>query len=309
MTETDEFWEFYWESRLTSMENLGKRFAILAASRLIRSLSTKAGRPLRLLELGCGEGQILGTLVDAHFQLCDDRASTGVDYNALSLLRCRQSFPGIHWVEGDFTDFNLLGQLGKFDIVLLVNALHEVFSKEYSSKSGELDVPLNKQRVEEVFSGIIGCLAPGGWLVLFDGVEPPGNPGQKLNIEFLDSQAWEEFDRFVRQYRPFHITYREIDPGRTVELSQHDFARYITKSIFVEKNLWDQERFESYQYFSEAEFREVFARQGLEILELVTLTVNGEKWRRRVAIKTPADEFPPEHILILARIVPQALDD
>ncbi len=66
MIETEAFWELYWETRLAEIETLGKRAAILAASRVIRRLAGRLERPLRLLELGCGEGQILGTLLEAH---------------------------------------------------------------------------------------------------------------------------------------------------------------------------------------------------------------------------------------------------
>ena len=79
MPDTDEFWDFYWETRLLPMENLGKRVAILAVSGLIRRLARQVGHPLRLLELGCGEGQVIGSLVDTHAQLCSFQGSVGVD--------------------------------------------------------------------------------------------------------------------------------------------------------------------------------------------------------------------------------------
>ena len=86
-----------------------------------------------------------------------------------------------------------------------------------------------------------------------------------------------------------------------MELSYRDFTRYITKSIFLDKRLWQTERLESYQYFNEDEFRQAFARVGLVIDELRTLTVNYEKWRSEVEIETSGMDFPVEHILILAR--------
>jgi hypothetical protein len=45
MQEENDFWDFYWETRLLPMENLGKRAAILAASRLMRFLAGPADRP------------------------------------------------------------------------------------------------------------------------------------------------------------------------------------------------------------------------------------------------------------------------
>ena len=77
MPENNDFWNFYWETRLLQMENLGKRESILAASTLIRQMAQGTDHPLRLLELGCGEGQVIGTLLDAHGSVCDVRASGG----------------------------------------------------------------------------------------------------------------------------------------------------------------------------------------------------------------------------------------
>jgi SAM-dependent methyltransferase len=303
LPENNDFWDFYWKNRLLPMENLGKRAAILAASRLIRLLASQADHPLRLLELGCGEGQIIGTLLDAHFRLCANQTSVGVDYNAQSLTQCRRDNPDLRCVVGDFTDSDLLAGLGKFELVLLVNALHEVFSDSFSPELGEIDTPAAKQRVELALAGAAGCLESGGWLVLFDGLEPPGDPDKILRIRFRDYQMRNEFEDFVEQYQPLRITYREVEDPLCVELSQRDFTRYITKSIFLGKRLWKTERLQSYQYYTEEEYRAAFARQGLEISELRTLTMNDEKWRYRVEIDTPGFQFPDEHVLILARQV------
>jgi len=299
--ENKDFWDFYWETRLLPMENLGKRAAILAASELIRRLAQQFEHPLRLLELGCGEGQVIGTLLDAHSQLCAVQASVGVDYNAQSLARCRRDYPGFQTVKGDFTDADLLEGLGKFEIVLLVNALHEVFSDSFSPDLGQIDIPVAKQRVERALAGAASRIASGGWLILFDGVEPAGDPQQRVRIRFRDDAICRDFETFAREYHPLRITYHEDMDPLCVELSQRDFTRYITKSIFLRKQLWKTERFESYQYFTEEEHRAAFARQGLEISELRTLTVNDQKWHRLVEIETPGVAFPEEHVLIIAR--------
>jgi SAM-dependent methyltransferase len=303
MPENDDFWDFYWENRLIPMENLGKQAAILAASKLIRLLAQQANHPLRLLELGCGEGQVIGTLLDAHFQLCSSQTSVGVDYDARSLGHCQRDYPDLRCIVGDFTDSDLLAGLGKFELVLLINALHEVFSDSFSPELGEIDFPAAKQRVEQALSYATGCLEPGGWLILFDGLEPPGDPHQRLHIRFRDYQIRQEFENFVEQYHPFRIAYRKVEGPLCVELSQRDFTRYITKSIFLGKQLWETERLQSYQYYTEEEYRAAFARQGLEIFEWRTLTMNDEKWRYRVEIDTPGFRFPDEHVLILARQV------
>jgi SAM-dependent methyltransferase len=301
MFENEDFWDFYWETRLLPMENLGKQAAILAASKLIRRMAQSSSHPLRLLELGCGEGQIIGALLDAHTQLCATQTSVGIDYIAQSIARCKRDYPGARYIEGDFTDPTLLAGLGKFDLVLLVNALHEVFSDSFSPDLDEIDVAVGKQRVEQALATAVNCLQPGGWVVLFDGLEPPGDPQHLQRIRFHDRQARQGFETFAREYRPFHITYRQCENPLCVELSQHDFTRYITKSIFLGKQLWESERLQSYQYFTQEEFLSAFARLDLKINELNTLTVNDQKWDHQAVVETPPGEFPNEHILILAQ--------
>jgi SAM-dependent methyltransferase len=303
MAESPEFWDFYWDVRLQELEDLGKREAILAVSRLIRRL--EPGETLRLLELGCGEGQIIGALVEAHSQAYSLEGSCGVDYSPRAIEKCRQtygrSFPELTFVEGDFTDRSLLSGLGRFRIVLLVNALHEVFSAGYSPELGEVAVPAAKRRVEEALEGAVGSLLPGGYLALFDGLEPAEDGREPLRIRFRHVQARSRFETFASQYRPFRIAFRETGDPLSVELVRRDFTRYITKSIFLDKRLWETERLESYQYFNEGEFRSAFDRLGLVIRELRTLTVNYEKWQGEVEIETPGADFPAEHILILAQ--------
>ena len=301
MPETEAFWDFYWEVRLQELQNLGKKAAILAASRLIRQLAAQPDQPVRLLELGCGEGQIIGALVEGHAQVRSIDRSVGVDYIRTSIETCRRRYSGMRFIEGDFTDPVLLNGLGSFEILLLVNALHEVFSAGYSPALGEVDVAPAKHKVEQAFAGAVERLAPGGYLVLFDGLEMDGDPHEKLRIHFLSRQAHDHFIVFAREYRPFKITYREIESGIGIELSRRAFTRYITKSIFLGKSLWQTERLESYQYFKESEFRAAVARQGLEIRELHTLTVDEDKWNNLVEIETPGATFPTEHILIIAQ--------
>ena len=301
MTEDTAFWDFYWSVRLESMETLGKREAILAGSRLVRRLAAQNGSRARMLELGCGEGQIIGALARAHEAERGTGDSVGVDYLPASLAVCRRNYPKLRFIQGDFTDPALLESLGTFDLLLLVNALHEVFSAAYTEELGEVDVDEGKRRVRQALARAAERLAPGGLVLLFDGLEPPGSPDDPLRVRFLHPQAREHFHAFTREYRPFIIRPRETADPMVVELTRRDFTRYIDKSIFLGKRLWQTERLESYQYFTETEFREAFEEAGLEIEELRTLTVNEEKWRDTVEIETPGENFQAEHVLIVGR--------
>jgi SAM-dependent methyltransferase len=295
----DSFWELYWQVRLRDIEDLGKCEALLAASKLIRDLDAQ-GQPSRLLELGCGGGQIIGALVNAHSTLPEMNASVGVDRSADMLARARRACPDLHLVQGDYTDPGVLDGLGQFRLVLLVNTLHEVFSANYLEELGQIDVPAGRAAVARAMAHAAGLLAPGGYLLIFDGLEPPGNSERPVTLQFLDTEAREEFRTFAAEYHAFRIHARWLADGWQVELSQRDFARYIDKSIFIRKSLWQTERLESYQYFTEDDFRGELSALDMDILELRTLTVNDDRWRSRVSIQTPGIDFPDEHVLIIA---------
>ncbi len=207
-------------------------------------------------------------------------------------------------MQGDFTDLQLLQRLGKFQIVLLVNSLHEVFSAGYSEKLGEVDIRAAREAVIGCLASTKNLLTPGGYLLIFDGLEPAGNPDLPVRLRFLQPAAREEFRLFVEEYKPFRIQAEWLADGWQVQVSQHDFARYITKSIFIRKTLWETERLESYQYFSVDDFRTQLTSLGYKILDLRTMTVNGDHWRSRVVIETPGVDFPDEHILILCELAP-----
>ena len=249
MQQPDTFWDFYWDTRLQFLQGQGKGQAITAASKWIRQLAVQPDQDIKVLELGCGEGHILGSLVTAHHDFNGISDSIGVDYDPLALQNAARDFPGLTFLRGDFTDPQFLAQLGKFDMLLLVNALHHVFSDAYDEELGEVDVPIGKQAVNTAFEQILQCLNPGGYLLLFDGVEAPGNVQQPVEIRFLHQQARDDFYQFAREYQPFLIRFTQLPQEDCIQLSLHDFTRYITKMIFLGKPLWDRERLESYQYF------------------------------------------------------------
>ena len=206
-----------------------------------------------MLELGCGEGQIIGALLEAHAQVPGSRPRWGWIIAAASIETCRRLYPGMSFIEGDFTDPALLASLGQFEIVLLVNALHEVFSACYSPRSGRWTFQPAKARVHQALGGAVGLPGglPAGWCCS-TGWSRRGMGGQIVRIRFQDWPARRRFETFAREFQPFRIQYRETGEPGCVELSRHDFTRYIDKSIFLDKPLWQTERLESYQYFTEA---------------------------------------------------------
>jgi len=292
----DPFWDFYWETHLQYMQGQGKGEVIEKASQLIRT----SKQPFRILEAGCGEAQIIGSLVEAHGSPGDEQASVGIDRDLTALAVARKKYPSIRFLVGDFTDTDLLHSLGRFDLLLLVNALHHVFSDAYDPKLGEIDVPKGKANLHTSFGNLSQTVKPGGYVILFDGLEVNIPTDKPIQIQFQAPEAMEKFQTFAREYQPFRVQFHQ-DSADKVTLSMRDFTRYVTKIIFLGKPLWERERQESYQYFTEAEMREMFNRNGFDIQEFRLLSVDYDHWLQEVSILSPDVDFPPEHVLITAQ--------
>jgi SAM-dependent methyltransferase len=292
----DQFWNFYWETRLQYLQGQGKGEVIEKASQLIRT----ANQPFRFLEAGCGEAQIIGSLVEAHGNPGGELASVGIDRDLTALAVARKKYPSIRFLAGDFSDTDLLQSLGQFDLLLLVNALHHVFSDAYDPKLGEIDVPKGKANLLTSFTKLSHTVKPGGYVILFDGLEANIPPDTSVQIQFQTPEAMEKFQTFTREYQPFRIQY-QLNTGGSVTLSVRDFTRYVTKIIFLGKPLWERERQESYQYFNESEMRQMLTQNGFAIQEFRLLSVDYDNWLQEVTILTPGVDFPPEHVLITAQ--------
>ena len=118
----------------------------LPGFRAVRQAMREAIDPrpgMRLLDAGCGVGLETARLASDH----PDMHVTGVDRNAELLEIARRRAPEVDWVEADLTDLDLAPE---FDAVRTERVL--------------IHVP----EVESVVDNLIGVLAPGGRLALFE---------------------------------------------------------------------------------------------------------------------------------------------
>lgn len=298
-TETQAVWKSYWGERQKSLQNpLGKRRAVTAAFQLLERAAKEPARPARIIELGCGEGHILGELL----KMCEANGiaveeCVGIDYQAHAIENARRLYPRMNFLLADYARQPL--SLQPFDLALLVGTLHEVYSASRSAEKGEIDQSLGERAVEKALRCGARLVGDGKYLVLFDGVEH-ASPDLKITIRFRSACALDEFKKMVGEYEAFRLSY-EAETDDRVKISMRDFTRYITKLRFFNTDLWEIERRESYQYFSESEFAGHLGELGINILELQCSSPSLNDWRDRVSIETPGVDFPKENILIVGQ--------
>lgn len=287
----DSFWNFYWDERLQFLQGQGKREVILRASQLIRETAS----PFRILEAGSGCGQVVGALAGAHG--CTD--CVGIDIDPKALLTAARDYPQVRFQHGDIRDQIFLKTLGKFDLLILVNTLHHVFSEGLSGVTTRERIRHGKQAVEACFKGMAGMLGPGGVMIIFDGLEPDNAVETMVEIGFRSPEARHNFLTFAREFQPWKIEFLPLT-DMAVRLNLRDFSRYLSKLIFLAKPLWERERQESYQYMTKDEIQKMLAEYNFRLVEWHLLSVDYAHWLDAVEILTPGMEFPAEHVMLLA---------
>jgi SAM-dependent methyltransferase len=298
--ENKALWGNYWAERQKSLRHPGgKRRAVTAAFELLKGLAGKSAKPVGIIELGCGEGHILGELL----KMCEAnkipiKECVGVDNQPNAIQNARRLYPRASFLVADYANQPL--NLKPFDLVMLVGTLHEVYSSNRSVASGEIDRDLGEKAVEKALRQSARLVGDKGYMVLFDGVEH-SLPELKIVVNFQSTEAAEEFKQLASEYEAFHLEYEGLTPGDRVRISMHDFTRYITKTRFFNTNLWEIEKRESYQYFSANEFKKKLGGAGLKVLTLQCFSPRQKDWHRRVRIETPGVDFPKENILIVGQ--------
>ena len=90
-------------------------------SRLTRALQVRVPKGQRVLEVGCGSGDLLAAL--------EPSLGVGIDLSgrAVAAARERHARPELRFVEGDAADPSVLAAAGgPFDVVLLVNVITQL---------------------------------------------------------------------------------------------------------------------------------------------------------------------------------------
>ncbi|MGA3024185.1 MAG: class I SAM-dependent methyltransferase [Bryobacteraceae bacterium] len=122
-------------------------------------------RPGRVLDLGSGDGRLLGLVKLAR----PDALAVAVDFSETMLERLRARFAADPRVEVVAHDLNHpLPDLGRFDAVVSSFAIHHV--------------PHERKRA--LYSEVFGLLAPGG---VFLNLEHVSSPSDALHRRFIDA--------------------------------------------------------------------------------------------------------------------------
>jgi len=250
-----------------------------------------------ILDLGCSEGHIIG-----HIKSVMDQSRpaypikyVGLDYNQDLINKAKENYPQIEFRIMNIINISKLKH--KFDIIVLINTLHEIYS--FFGLNSKKDEKYAKKIVLDTLKKITDKLKKNGVLLIFDGVEHENNPNKKITITLKNKKTLRLLEKFIKEYRGIKI-YTKIINNNTAILDIKTFTRFITKLQYIDNPVWAWEKDESYQYFTQKEFVIKLKKLGLTIETINLISPHIGIWSKDVEIQTKNINFPTEHIMIAA---------
>lgn len=273
--------EYYWAERKKNID------CFWGKGKLINEVSELVGKQqCSLLELGCGEGHILGELAKKN----PDSQYFGVDYDEKAIEHATRLYPDVVFIHDSIQNF-LIENKKTFDFIIAANVFHELYSDAVRKNCNEA-----KTDLEQIFNDTISLLNANGLFILLDGLE---NDNKDLNYRFSinDHAILSKYNEFIESYSFLDCSYAHADIGEEICMNCHDFTRFITKLRFVGEKNWNIEKNETYQYFTEAEFLEMFKNNKLHILKRECFIADIRKWKQSIILQQ--GDYPYEHIILM----------
>lgn len=298
----ENYWEKYWKTREENFNSiLGKKQVLDLITNILKTGFNKPLKEIRILDIGCGDGYALNYLK----KNCNDLQVEnlwGLDKNCDVLDKAKSKYGIKNLLCVDLNKSWSIIPL-QFDIVFSINTFHEVFSEIIRSDEAGVDlIEKGKKKIKEIIKILSNHINPNGYLILFDGVESD-SPESLVRFKLVSEFAENAFIKFCKEYKAISINCQceLINRNKSYMLTLREFTRFITKFKWINSELWDIEKLESYQYFTNQEFIETIQSCDLNVFLNDKFISDIDLWRQNISIIDKNINYPWEHILITAK--------
>ena len=244
--------------------------------------------PPRIVDKGCGTGKLLVELS----RRFPGASLVGVDLSREFLRRSDENtYAGgdVQLIPGDAAE-QLLPD-GCADTIIFSSIVHEIYS--YSG--------YDRDRVRHALAAAARELAPGGRILVRDGVSPGPAP---VELTLLDEPTAATFARFAREFKHGQGAAHEwLENGRRVRISAHLANEFLCKKDYAAN--WAIEVHEEYGAFTVDEWRTAMGEAGLRVLELrayVNEWIRLNRYQDHVQVTEPHGSawWPATNVVVVA---------
>lgn len=227
-----------------------------------------------------------------------------LDYDARIINNMKEKFPneGIEWYVADIFELQLFRE--RFDLIFLLDMLHEVYSF-YGRPSKGINESVNHEKgleaVVKAITNISDIMNPKGGIIITDAILPSENT--PVTFRAKSQEVTDTIKHFFRNYPT-----RKIDgvlrENNLVTISAQDFSVLLTQYNKIKNKDWSRwniERLEQHQYMTKEQYEGIFARLGFETHMIVeTPRYVKEEWDGDFEIISGLKDFPQKRVTLLA---------
>lgn len=253
-----------------------------------------------LLDIGCGTNDI----AFAHRARLGAPVMVCADYDPAIVARMKAEHAGsdIDWRVADIFDIDRWED--RFDIVFLLDMLHEVYSfrgREQAGVPGPIDHAKGMAALDEAMTRIARIVAPGGAIAITDNVLCPKTG--PVDVKLRNPAVRAAVTRFLAEYPSRRMVVAWPEPD-VLRIAAHDLCILLTQYNKIksgEEARWRVEQLEIHQYLDEAGYRALFDRLGFDVHCVIATPAPAlAEWREDFTVLDGLPDLPPKRVTLLA---------
>lgn len=247
-------------------------------------------KDLKIADLGCYTGSIINRIyLSLSPEAKKNTILVGFDIDSEIIKEASVVRPHILFVNQDLSSD--IKTDDTFDIVILSNLLHEIYSSSLP------DTNKAKKQISNSLENVKNLTKIGGFMVLLDGILL-NNPMRKIDIKFKDVLDCDKFIKFSNSGYVLDVPC-EVKGNSILTTTVQGFASYLSKSRYLDTSFWDQEAQQIYHYFTKQEFNKNLLEHGFKIVDQKFQQV--EDVESKIEILGGTTKFPHKNTLIISR--------
>lgn len=255
------------------------------------------GKVCKILDVGCFNGSMLNRILqDVPQDIRPHVKCIGVDNDVIVLISGHRKFRNVGFVCGSPT-YPLPLSYG-FDVAILSNILHEVFSESYLQEKSHVSA-INT--TISAISNTSNLLVDRSYLVIQDGILPEDSE-RLVDIRFHDENSFHEFLRFCKEYF-YQVPFTSLSNNK-IRLSLHSLSLFLTKRRYLSTGYWSLEANQIYPIFSESDYRRILSSLGYDVISCNFSKVSESNRKFDFVYSEQQSLCPAKNVVIVARKKP-----
>lgn len=245
---------------------------------------------VRVLDIGCFSGAMLNRIRNEVSEEVRKRIEfVGIDADQEALALGKAKYRGLTLISRNLDE--TFDGLGKFDIAIMSNVLHEAISDKADTDYQEI--------VTSMLAKTRDLTNEGGHLIILDGLRSE-NDLYRVKLSFATPQMKDTFLFFAKEYSAFPIETIDLGDG-FIQTRIKDLAAFLTKARYLQEKYWPIESTQIYQFFTAGQFESALQSSGFEVEQMEPQVFTQEHLEDIFSFVDPKISFPVKNILIVAR--------